>query len=174
MSVSGQAICRLAEAAADAANPEAALETPTKLRREVDEFERQQVARALTAGRSFKTVARALGVSRQAVHRRYRDLTPHRRTHEMPPSPELRLVIDYAKAEAQALGSPTVTAAHLLLGILRAGDQRGAAALASAGIELDDFRRRVVTARDDVGGDLRSVLTSAVKSARRRGDERIH
>src|SRR3954447_9080543 len=96
VSVSGKAICRLAEAAADATDPEAALETLTRLRREVDEFERQQVARALTAGRSFKTIARALGVSRQAVHRRYYDLTRRRRVSGLAPSPELRLVIEYA------------------------------------------------------------------------------
>ena len=173
MSDSGKIICRLAEAAADATEPEAALEALTKLRREVDEFERQQVARALTAGRSFKVVARALGVSRQAVHRRYQDLTPPRGTRGLPPSPELRLVIDYAKAEAEALGSPAVTTPHLLLGILRAGDRRGAAALTSAGIELDAFRREVTTA-DGLCGDVRSILARSVQSAKRRGDEQIH
>src|SRR3954453_15783019 len=143
MSVSGQAICRLAEAAADAAEPEAALETLTRLRREVDEFERQQVARALTAGRSFKVIARALGVSRQAVHRRYQDLTPHRMTRGVQPSPELRLAIGYAKAEAEGRGPPAGAAPHLLLGILRGGDRRGAAALATAGLALDALRREV-------------------------------
>jgi ATP-dependent Clp protease ATP-binding subunit ClpA len=173
VSVSGQAICRLAEAAADAAEPEAALETLTRLRREVDEFERQQVARALTAGRSFKVIARALGVSRQAVHRRYQDLTPPRGMHGVTPSPELRLAIAYAKAEAEALGSPTVTTPHLLLGILRGGDRRGAGALASAGLDLDSFRR-AVAAGNGLGGNVRSILASSVQSAKRWGDEQIH
>ena len=74
MSVSGQRICALAEEAADAADPEAALETLTRIRDELQEFERQQVARALTSGRSYGDVARAMGISRQAAHRRFKDL----------------------------------------------------------------------------------------------------
>ena len=57
MSVSGQRICALAEEAAAAAEPEVALETLTRIREELQEFERQQVARALTAGRTYGDVA---------------------------------------------------------------------------------------------------------------------
>lgn len=175
--MSGQTICRLAERAADATDPETALATLTELRREVDEFERQQVARALSAGRSFKTIAQSLGVSRQAVHRRYGDLTRRRRLSGMQPSPELRLAIEYAKSEAQTLGAPGVAAWHLVLGILRAGDRRGAAALASAGAEMDKLRRPLAPAPDAAalgnGSGLRAVLAHSVKLAKHRGDERI-
>src|SRR6188472_771923 len=96
-SASGQAICRLAGEAADAADPEVALEALTRLREELEQFERQQVARALTAGRSFGAIARALGISRQAVHRRFSGLSPHRRlSRGVLPSPEVRLVFEYA------------------------------------------------------------------------------
>src|SRR3954471_9679033 len=64
----------LVEEAARAPDPCAALRALTTLRREVDELERRQVALALAAGRSFADVAQALGVSRQAAHRRYRHL----------------------------------------------------------------------------------------------------
>jgi ATP-dependent Clp protease ATP-binding subunit ClpA len=171
VSVSGQTICRLAEAAADATEPETALATLTQLRHEVDEFERQQVARALTAGRSFKTIARALGVSRQAVHRRYRDLARRRRMSGVPPTPELRLVIEYARSEAETLGSPALAGAHLLLGIVRNGDQRGAAALTSAGVELDDLRRAAAGIEDD---DLRAILARAVRQAKGRAQDQVH
>jgi len=170
VSVSGQRICRLAEDAAGATDPETALARLPELRREVDEFERQQVARALTAGHSFKTIARSLGVSRQAVHRRYGNLTRRRRTSGLQSSPELRLAIEYAKEEAGTLGAPAVGARHLLLGILRAGDRRGAAALASAGADLDQLRRG--ESQGD-GSWLRTVLVHSVQIVKRRGDDRI-
>jgi transposase-like protein len=151
MSVSGQIICRLAEQAADAPAPDVALRTLTELRRELDEFERQQVARALTGGESFGDVARALGISRQAVHRRFRDLDPRRGRSRarLAPTPEVRLVIDYARAEAAGLGADRLTAKLVLLGILRNGDRRAASALASAGVALDDARAHLRRAGSD-------------------------
>ena len=58
-----------------------ALETLAELRREIELFNREQVKRGLAAGRSFGEVARALGVSRQAAHRRYRDLAQEFLSH---------------------------------------------------------------------------------------------
>src|SRR4051794_16993387 len=46
----------------------------TALRHELDALEHQQVARALAEGRSFSAIARPLGITRQAAHRRYRHL----------------------------------------------------------------------------------------------------
>ena len=53
-------------------DPEEALHTLSVLRRELDAFERVQAWRALDSGSSYGAVARALGISRQAAHRRYR------------------------------------------------------------------------------------------------------
>ena len=173
MPASGETICRLAEQAAEAADPEAALETLTRLREELAEFERQQVARALTVGGSFATVAQAMGVSRQAVHRRFRDLSPRRRlSRGLPPTPEVRLVFEYAREEAKALGASVVEPAHMLLGILRNGDRRAAGALASAGVTLEAARRDAA-ARSNGGRsprevDVRAVLAQSVQCARRR------
>lgn len=165
MSVSGQLICRLAEAAAETPDPERALRTLTALRAELDQFERQHVARALTAGRSFGTIARALGVSRQAAHRRFKDLTGRRRRAEVPPSPEVRLAVEYAGEEAARLSDGRLGPAHLLLGVLRTGDRRGAAALTAAGMELDTCREAAPSASgDDVG--LRALLANAVQNAK--------
>ena len=69
--VSKRLICTLAERAAAAESPTEALRLVRELRVEIDAFERQQVARALTAGESLASVARALGVTRQSTHRRY-------------------------------------------------------------------------------------------------------
>src|SRR4051794_14359043 len=143
MSVSGQIICRLAEEAADAPEADVALQRLTSLRQELEGVERQQVARALTAGGTFGDVARALGISRQAVHRRFRGLSPRRSRSRLAPTPEVRLAIGYARAEAAELGAPTLTPELVLVGILRTGDRRGASALAAAGVTLEDMRRHL-------------------------------
>ena len=54
--------------------PLEALAALTTLRSELDAFEREQVRRALENGYSYSAVARGLGISRQAAHRRYRSL----------------------------------------------------------------------------------------------------
>jgi ATP-dependent Clp protease ATP-binding subunit ClpA len=182
MSVSGQLICRLAEEAADAGTPEVALQRLTELRSELDEFERQQVARALTAGRTFGAVARAMGITRQAVHRRFRDLAPRRARggSRLPPTAEVRLVVEYAVAEAARFGATRLSPEHVILGILRGGDRRAASALTTAGVTLDEARGAVRLApgappapRPGRGLDIRTVLAEAVRCACQRGDSRI-
>ena len=178
MSVSGQRICNLAEEAASAADPEAALETLTRIREELAEFERQQVARALTAGRSYGDVARAMGITRQAAHRRFKDLTkgPRRDSQRLPPTPEVRLVFEYARDEARSLGATVLAPVHVLLGILRNGDRRAAAALDASGIELDDARRVAggESARRAGGKvEMRAILGETALCARRRGSDEV-
>ena len=58
-----------------ATDPLDALEALTHLRAALDAFEREQVRRALDQGESFAAIARAVGIARQAAHRRYRNLT---------------------------------------------------------------------------------------------------
>ena len=180
MSVSGQRICALAEEAAAAADPEVALETLTRIRDELAEFERQQVARALTGGRSYGDVARAMGISRQAAHRRFKDLTRHkRRTERLPPTPEVRLVFEYAREEARELGASELAPVHVVLGILRNGDQRAAAALTASGLVLEDARRAAHGEEGAVGNgvagkvDIRNMLAETAQCARRRGAEQV-
>jgi DNA invertase Pin-like site-specific DNA recombinase len=67
-------LAQLAAELAEAPTPRAALRRTGELRRELDAFERRQIAQALADGASFAAIARDLGVSRQAVHRRFRDL----------------------------------------------------------------------------------------------------
>ena len=116
-----QQIIALLERALTAPDPTQSLATLTELRRELDELERVHVARALQAGESFATVARPLGISRQAAHRRYRDLAtapPTRPTL----SPEAREALIRAREEATLHGSVSIDSTHLLLAIAR---QRG-------------------------------------------------
>jgi ATP-dependent Clp protease ATP-binding subunit ClpA len=114
------------------------------------------------------------------VHGRFKDLSQRRRMSGMRPTPEVRLVVEYAAAEAQALGQLRLSRWHVLLGILRNGDDRAATALVAAGVTLDGARREVRTL--DVGSsdcgdaarhDIRTLLTEAVQVARRGGQGRI-
>jgi DNA invertase Pin-like site-specific DNA recombinase len=72
---SGDRIAQLVLDAVEAPTPIVALRSVGTLRRELEAFERAQVAQALADGASFASIARELGLSRQAVHRRFRHLT---------------------------------------------------------------------------------------------------
>ena len=64
------------------AEPTTSLRALTALRAELEVLERHLVARALQEGQTYTQIARPLGISRQAAHRRYRDLTTtHRAAH---------------------------------------------------------------------------------------------
>ena len=174
MSVSGQAICRLAERASAAPSPDEALALVKVLRDEIDEFERQHVARALTLGERVSDVARALGVSRQSAHRRFRDLVPPRQRSKRPrPTPEVKLAVEYARREARKLGASAVTSEHLLLGMLRSGDCATVEALNALGVTLDAARpaARTVSAaragRPELEDEARAVLAEALRAAQR-------
>ena len=128
-----------------------------------------------------------MGISRQAAHRRFRDLNVQR-GQEPPrllPTPEVRLAFEYARAEAKALGASVLSSAHILLGIVRNGDRRAAAALTATGITLDDLRSEAraldggrSAARADPHApplpgeiDVRAVLGEAIRCARREDAE---
>jgi ATP-dependent Clp protease ATP-binding subunit ClpC len=116
-----------------------------------------------------------MGISRQAAHRRFKDLakTPRRGSKRLPPTPEVRLVFEYARDEARALGASVLAPVHVLLGILRNGDQRAAAALDEVGVSLDEARRVAGTERPPEGGhgkvDIRAILGETAQCARQRG-----
>jgi uncharacterized protein YerC len=106
----------LLERAITAAEPTAALRALTALRDELDALERQQVGRALREGKTFTAIAQPLGISRQAAHRRYRDL------HSQPTlSPEARSALMRAREEATRHGSRSIDGQHLLLALAGSG-----------------------------------------------------
>ena len=60
-----------ARAAADTADPAAGLRAVASLRVLADTLELRQVEAALRAGMTWQQIADALGVTRQAVHKKY-------------------------------------------------------------------------------------------------------
>jgi len=65
---------QLARTTMQAEDPATALRALTELRRELDAAERELVKRALASGASWSHIARSLGVSKQAAHRKHRHL----------------------------------------------------------------------------------------------------
>jgi transposase-like protein len=145
------ALRALVERTSRAPDPCESLRILTALRREVDQLERELVARALAGGRSFADIAQALGVSRQAAHRRYRHLAgtvPPERPAAPPVAAgrgstrlvitsEARQAFAHAREEARALGAVRVGTEHLLLGVLRSDGTAIADTLADLGVTLE-------------------------------------
>jgi transposase-like protein len=173
-------IVRLATEAVSAPSPAVALRTLRELRHELDEFERRQVARALADGASFAAIARDVGLSRQAVHRRFRDLAA-RGGEPLRATADVRLVLRYAREESQALAADTVGGAHILLGVLRATDLPSAVVLRNAGATLQRARTQVEASssraplfRHELDArDLRALLAAPAREARIRGSGEI-
>jgi hypothetical protein len=127
MALVPQRIPTLVARALTSADPMAALEAVTALRRELDLLERAQVARALEAGHTFTSIAKPLAISRQGAHRRYRDLSPT----PPPPQPsaptlsvEARMALLRARQEAARHGAWSIDSEHLLLAVARTGSLR--------------------------------------------------
>jgi hypothetical protein len=176
MEEEGKRICELAEAAAKTKDAEAALRTLTELRDELDEFVRLRVERALASGRTFADVARALSISRQAAHRRYRHLVPEpapERPRRLVATDDARTAVRLARERAVAAGEPP-RSEHVLLGIL--GVDTGAArALQAEGVTFETAHACARAAPDDGDGasSLRRILREAGRVALARGDERL-
>ncbi len=165
---SGQLICRLAEQASTAASPDEALRLMRELRAGIDAFERQH------RGRSVAWVARALGVTRQSTHRRFRELIASRAHDERPqPTAELRLIVEYARSEADDLGAPVVGSEHLLLGILRFMDHPAVAPLHRLGVDYGAAREVAGTVSAGRDTDVKRVLCAAIQAAQRDGCHQI-
>ncbi|GGM35604.1 hypothetical protein [Microbacterium saperdae] len=62
---------QVADIAADTSDPRAGLRAVASLRRLADTLELRQVEAALRAGISWQGIADALGVTRQAVHKKH-------------------------------------------------------------------------------------------------------
>lgn len=114
------------------------------LRRELETTETELAADALRAGMTWSQIGAALGISKQAAHRRHSHgvslldqaaETKHRGSRAIVSS-EARRAVRIARAEAAAVGERKVGTEHLLLGLLQCGDPPTAELLARLGVTL--------------------------------------
>src|SRR5579875_1732248 len=134
-------------------DPAGQLEALCELRRELDTIESELAAEAIRAGMSWREIGAAIGVSKQAAHRRHRESVA-RMVKEAEPSVATasggvnvsvpaRRAVRIARQEAASLGGTEVGTEHLLLGILQCGDDHAALLLRRMGVTLEAARDAV-------------------------------
>jgi hypothetical protein len=123
---------------------EKALRAVSTLRNDLERVERIQVASALDQGWSWARIARAVGVSRQAVHSKYsgqRPAVPNRSVEQRPTlSGEARLAVLIGRSEAAARGDVLAGTEHVLAGLLQQGEGEAAALLKGLGATVPKVR----------------------------------
>jgi hypothetical protein len=132
---------QLAHDVASSPDAENALRALTALRFELDTLERDLVVRAVAAGATWSQVARALGVTKQAAHKKHRHLAvaPGPNAPKILVTSESRRSIQLAREEARRLGQAVGTE-HILLGILRCDQSHAVRALNALGVTLEAAR----------------------------------
>jgi hypothetical protein len=167
----------LAGAAAQQRDPETGLRSVAALRDATESLEAAHVSVALRAGWSWSRIAGALGVSKQAAHkkhaRRPRKPLSDVEVHQLAVAPPARRVVFLARHEADSYRAEAVGTEHLLLGILRLGEGPAAEALGSLDLPLDGVRAQVVEFADGPPGEKRPRKASRRRRAGRRRAARL-
>lgn len=125
-------------------SPGQRLELLAALRRQLDALEAEYVADAVRIGMPWSQIGCALGVSRQAAHKRHAATgsnDPGRKDSEVLVTESAWRAVRLARVEARRLGRAQVGTEHLLLGILCASEGRAYEALSSLGLTLELARQ---------------------------------
>jgi Clp amino terminal domain, pathogenicity island component len=188
----------LARQATRRSDPEEALSAVTALRRNLDSLEAQHVENAVRAGLSWSRIAELLGISKQAVHKKYaarvraKLARPTQTSSGGRPTPSEAALqaIRFARQEAGSMQHQWVGPEHLLLGLLR--DDRGPASetLEGIGVSFAAVRREVrrlygeqdsgenaeeapESAEWPISSRARATLALSLRVAADRGDEEL-
>ena len=193
MAASRGAIEQLARDTARIADPETALRAITALRQELDATEPDLVLRALQAGASWSRIARGLGITKQAAHRKYRHLFDRAMDGgaggpRLRASNQARQAIHFAREEARQLGQPAVGTEHVLLGILQCRESHAARVLNTFGITLETAKECLRTtmpglaprpsepnrpAPDGFTPEARRIIEGSLREALKRGERQV-
>src|SRR5438034_11205532 len=114
--VATRTVVQLAQEVSRVGAPERALTAIAELRTRLDELEEFQVEDALRRGWSWARIGRALGRTRQAVHKRYgRLVSTGPRSQRVCATAAARRVRAAPREESVRLGSRAVAPEHLLV-----------------------------------------------------------
>jgi ATP-dependent Clp protease ATP-binding subunit ClpA len=176
---------QLAHDVIETRDPEMALRALTALRQELESVEPALVQRALHAGASWSHIARTLGVSKQAAHRKYRHLAERTLDEadgdaKVLVAPEAKLSIQFAREEAKRLGQPAIGTEHILLGILRCEESHAVRALGALGVSYQTVSDCLCTTMpglppdeprgERVSEQARRILDGSLREALKHGD----
>jgi transposase-like protein len=176
---------QLAHEVIETRDPEIALRALTALRQQLESCEAGLVQRALQAGASWSHIARTLGVSKQAAHRKYRHLAGRALSEtgeeaKLLVTPETKLSMQLARKEAERRGQPAIGTEHILLGILRCEQAPAVRALSALGVSYETVSECLQTTMpgvpssapegDRVSEHARRILDGSVREAIRHGD----
>ena len=159
-------ITTLAERAARDEDPEEALRALTHLREELARLEAEHVRRALGRGATWSRIAEALGVSKQAAHKRHRRNRDPAAPEKVKISQDARRAIAHGRAEAIAAKAPRIGSDHLLLGVLAMGGSRASRALEGLGADAETLRGLIARGEGDPGPHLSLCLLYTSPSPR--------
>ena len=179
----------LARAVDSVERPLEALTAVARLRARLETLEAVHVENALAMGMSWARIAGALGVSKQAAHKRHAgrasrkgEFSGEAGVDRLIVTGRARAAVALSRAEAKALGHDEVGSDHLLLGVLREGGN-AAQALGSLGVTLSSARPEVARRRSrgqtpsperpPVGLDARVALEQSLREAVRLRDEHL-
>lgn len=131
-----------------AGDPAERLRAVAQLKRELDAVETELAADALRTGLSWSQIGEALGISKQAAHRRHSHGIARldQAARDQPTgrgvvvSSAARHAVRVARREAAAMGQSSVGTEHLLLGLLQCGDAATTGLLERLGVTLERAR----------------------------------
>jgi hypothetical protein len=153
---------RLARQAVTAREPTQSLRAVSDLRARLDVVEAEQVDAALKAGCSWRVIAEALGVTRQAAHRKHapRVAAASKQMAEQSVAGSrlvivgpARVAVVMARQEAAMSRSRLVGTEHLLIGLVRERNGAAAKVLGGLGVTLDKARHCAQASADIAHGD---------------------
>ena len=114
------------------------------------------VDRARRAGASWTDIGRSMGVSKQAVQKRFVRKDPAQDFTRF--TPRARNAVVAAQNEARAAGNGEIGPEHLVLGLLAAPEGLAVLALANQGVTVDALRDAATAALRPASDDLPALI----------------